>query len=251
MRLRPAPATMSWFAAQDSRAPYLSAVSRWLDIPERLYAIVRLPPFGAPRVRAIRKSQKHYHYDWVQVYDITARFENLVPMHLLKWVHREQDLRGRDVELRYFRDVDRREADFVLTDRSGPTHLIEVTWSDRPVDKALCYLHARFPDAAAIQINASGTDDYRTPDGIRVQPALLFLQSLVLRPPDLQPPEIPRHQYFRRPAHPQATTRIAGPSPNSRSCLPTSRKPNLQRPFDVRVLDGGFPNDLTGAVAEH
>ena len=74
-------------------------VSRWLDILERLYAIVRLPPFGAPRVRAIRKSQKHYHYDWVQVHDDAARFENLVAMHLLKWVHREQDIRGRDVEI--------------------------------------------------------------------------------------------------------------------------------------------------------
>ena len=135
--------------------------------------------FGAPKVRAIKKAQKHYHYDWVQVYDTAARFENLVAMHLLKWVHREQDIRGRDVDLRYFRDVDGREGDFVLTDRPGPTHLIEVKWSDRPVDKALRYLHARFPDAAAIQISATGTDDYRTPDGIRVQPALPFLQSFV------------------------------------------------------------------------
>ena len=154
-------------------------VSRWLEILERLYAIVRLPPFGAPKVRAIKKAQKHYHFDWVQVYDTAARFENLVAMHLLKWVHREQDIRGRDVDLRYFRDVDGREVDFVLTDRRGPTHLIEVKWSDRPVDKALRYLHARFPDAAAFQISATGTDDHRTPDGIRVQPALPFLQSLV------------------------------------------------------------------------
>ena len=71
------------------------------------------------------------------------------------------------------------EVDFVLTDRRGPTHLIEVKWRDRPVDKALRYLHARFPDAAAFQISATGTDDHRTPDGIRVQPALPFLQSLV------------------------------------------------------------------------
>ena len=87
--------------------------------------------------------------------------------------------RGRDVELRYFRDVDGREVDFVLTDRRGPTHLIEVKWSDRPVDKGLRYMHARFSDAAALQISATGTDDYRTPDGIRVQPALSFLTSLV------------------------------------------------------------------------
>lgn len=155
------------------------AVSRWLEILERLYAIFRVKPFGAPPLRAVKKAQKHYHYDWIQVRDRAARFENLVAMHLLKWVHHEQDVRGRDLDLRYFRDVDGREVDFVVTDREAPLHLIEVKWSDRPVDKALRYLHARFPDAAATQISAAGTDDYRTPDGIRVQPAIPFLGSLV------------------------------------------------------------------------
>ena len=39
-------------------------VARWLAILERLYAIFRLPPFGAPRMRAVKKEQKHYHFDW-------------------------------------------------------------------------------------------------------------------------------------------------------------------------------------------
>ena len=138
------------------------AVSRWLEILERLYAIFRVKPFGAPPLRAVKKAQKHYHYDWIQVRDRAARFENLVAMHLLKWAHHEQD--GRDLDLRYFRDVDGREVDFVVTDREVPVHLIEVKWSDRPVDKALRYLHARFTDAEATQISATGTDDYRTPD---------------------------------------------------------------------------------------
>ena len=100
-------------------------------------------------------------------------------MHLLKWVHHEQDVRGRDLDLRYFRDVDGREVDLVVTDREVPIHLIEVKWSDRPVDKALRYLHTRLQDAAATQISATGTDDYRTPDGIRVRPAIPFLRGLV------------------------------------------------------------------------
>ncbi|MGA1838999.1 MAG: hypothetical protein ACMUIU_00085 [bacterium] len=37
-------------------------------------------------------------------------------MHLLKWVHYEQDTKGRDLELRYFRDIDGREVDFVITE---------------------------------------------------------------------------------------------------------------------------------------
>ena len=60
-------------------------------------------------------------------------------LHLLKWVHHQQDVRGRELDLRYFRDVDGREVDFVLTERGAPTHLIEVKWSDRPPDRALRY----------------------------------------------------------------------------------------------------------------
>ena len=89
-------------------------VAHWLQILERLYAIYRLSPFGAPRIRAVKKEQKHYHWDWSLVQEPSCRFENLVASHLLKWVHHEQDTKGRDLELQYFRDTDRREVDFVV-----------------------------------------------------------------------------------------------------------------------------------------
>ena len=50
---------------------------------------------------------------------------------------------------------------------------------DRPPDRGLRYLSERFPAAAAYQLSATGSDDYRTPHGIRVQPALPFLRDLV------------------------------------------------------------------------
>lgn len=92
-------------------------MSKWLAVLERLYAIFRLSPFGAARVRAIKKAQKHYHLDWSTVADEGARFENMVACHLLKWVHWQQDTEGLDLELRYFRDTDGREVDFVVCDR--------------------------------------------------------------------------------------------------------------------------------------
>ena len=61
-------------------------VANWLQILERLYAIFRLSPFGAPRIRAVKKEQKHYHWDWSLVPEPSLRFENLVAGHLLKWV---------------------------------------------------------------------------------------------------------------------------------------------------------------------
>lgn len=154
------------------------AVSSWLAALERLYGIFRLPPLGAPRIRAVKKAQKHYHVDWSTVPRDAARFENLVASHLLKWVHFRQDAVGDDVELRYFRDTDGREVDFVIVERRMPAVLVECKWGDDEVDRNLRYLKAKFPDAAAWQLSATGTKDFVSPEGIRVAPALTLLGTL-------------------------------------------------------------------------
>jgi len=154
-------------------------VANWLQILERLYAIYRLSPFGAPRIRAVKKEQKHYHWDWSVVQEPSLRFENLVAGHLLKSVHHEQDAKGRDVDLRYFRDTDRREVDFVIVDGRTPQLLVECKWADVAIDRGLRYLKTRFPKCAAWQVSAVGTKDYVTPDGIRVAPAMELLRTLV------------------------------------------------------------------------
>ena len=153
-------------------------VASWLDTLERLYAVFRLPPFGAPRIRAVKQERKHYHSDWSPVTDPAARFENLVACHLLKWVHFQQDTQGRDLELRYFRDVDGREVDFVVLEDRRPLMLVECKLADRDIDRGLRYLKTRFPDAAAYQIALAGERDYVTPQGIRAVPALDFLRTL-------------------------------------------------------------------------
>jgi len=154
-------------------------VSRWVEILERLYAVFRLPPFGAARLRAVKKEQKLYHSDWSIVPDPGARFENLVAANLLKWVHYQQDALGRGVELLYFRDVDRREVDFVITEDRTATLFVECKWGDADVAPSLGYLKTRFPDADAWQISATGNKDYVTPDGIRVAPAWKLLGTMV------------------------------------------------------------------------
>jgi predicted AAA+ superfamily ATPase len=154
-------------------------VASWVAILERLYAIFRLSPFGAPRIRAIGKAQKHYHLDWTVVPTEAQRFENLVACHLLKWTHHAQDVEGRDVELRYFRDTDGREVDFVVTERGECRYLVECKWDDRGVDRNLRYLRERVPGGEAWQVSAVGTKDFVAPGGIRVAPALTFLRTLV------------------------------------------------------------------------
>ncbi|MBU2573874.1 MAG: ATP-binding protein [Elusimicrobia bacterium] len=153
-------------------------VARWACILERIYAIFRLPPLGAPRIRAVKKEQKHYHLDWTLPPKDAQRFENLVAVHLKKWVELESDARGRELELRYFRDVQGREVDFVIVENRRPVRFIECKWGDEEVQPALRYARERFPEADFWQISAAGTRDYHTAGGIRVCPALTLLSQL-------------------------------------------------------------------------
>jgi uncharacterized protein len=155
-------------------------VARWVDVLERVYGIFRLPPFGAPRLRAVKKERKHYHCDWSVVADPGARFENLVACHLLKWVEYQIDTQGRTLELRYFRDIDGREVDFVIVESGrSPLAFVECELSDSVPSKGLKYLKARFPAAAAWQVSAQGVRDYQSAEGIRVAPAHKLLRDLV------------------------------------------------------------------------
>ncbi len=156
-----------------------SAVANWLDIFSRLYAIFRLSPFGAAHIRAVKKEQKHFHYDWSLIEDKGARFENFVASHLLKWVHYQIDTQGRELELRYFRDIDGREVDFILTENGSPIWAIEAKWNDAEISKGLKYFKKKFPDCDAWQISAVGNKDYISKEKIRVLPACKLLSSLV------------------------------------------------------------------------
>jgi predicted AAA+ superfamily ATPase len=153
--------------------------AKWLDVLERVYSIFRLPPFGSPKLKAVKKEQKHYHFDWNLMDDDGARFENLVACHLLKWVQFLEDTEGREMELRYFRDATGREVDFVVTEKRRPVLFVEVKLSDSPVHPALHYLVQRFPNVEAWQIHLRGKKDYVTPEGIRVAPAQRLLGAWV------------------------------------------------------------------------
>jgi predicted AAA+ superfamily ATPase len=154
-------------------------VANWLRILERLYALFRLAPLAGPKIRAVKKEQKHYHFDWSVVPTDAQRFENLVAAHLLKWVHFQQDTQGRDIDLRYFRDTDGREVDFAIVEGRNVLRLVEAKWSAGPLDPNLRYLKAKYPAADAWQIHATGEKDFTTPEGIRVAPALELLRTLV------------------------------------------------------------------------
>src|SRR6266705_413687 len=76
---------------------------RWLQILENLYVCFRVSPYGAPRIRAVKKERKLYLWDWSSVEADGPRFENMLACQLLKYCHWVEDTQGYSMELRYLR----------------------------------------------------------------------------------------------------------------------------------------------------
>lgn len=129
-----------------------ATVSSWVEVLERLYVIFRVRPFSGSLVRTLRKESKAYFWDWSEVPSPGPRFENFVASHLLKYCHWMQDLEGERVELRYVRDREKHEVDFLLLKDRKPWVLVEVKLSDREPSPSLAYFRERLKAPFAFQV---------------------------------------------------------------------------------------------------
>ena len=156
-----------------------ATVGHWLGILENLYVCFRIPPFGAPRIRAVKKETKLYFWDWSQAREPGGRFENLVACHLLKYCHHLEDTEGCRMELRFLRDTDLREVDFVVLQDRKPLFAVECKSGEKSPGKAIAYFRQRTEIPAFYQVHR-GRRDYATNDGTRVLPFRTFCRELDL-----------------------------------------------------------------------
>jgi len=154
----------------------------WIGTLEKFYACFRVAPFGSAKIKAVKKEQKVYLWNWAYVENEAARFENFIASHLLRWTHWLQDMEGEKVELRYFRNTLGQEVDFVIVKKEKPWLAIEVKLDDRPLDSNLKYFLERVFVPYAFQISLKGTKDYRVPDingcKVRIMPSENLLVNL-------------------------------------------------------------------------
>ena len=153
-------------------------VARWLAILENLFVCFRIPPFGAPRIRAVKKEAKLYLWDWSQAPDKGPRFENLVACHLLKYCHLLEDTQGYRMELRFIRDTDRREVDFVVIRDNQPLFAVECKSGEGSPSRAIEYFRQRTPIESFYQVHL-GERDYVS-NGTRIVPFRTFCRELSL-----------------------------------------------------------------------
>lgn len=154
-----------------------NTVKRWIEVLEKVYYCYSVFPYGPPKIRAVKKTPKIYLWDWAEVEDKGARFENLVASHLLNFCHYQEDLLGHKMELRYLKDTDSREVDFVILKNKKPLFAVECKTGEKQISKHIRYFKERTVIPQYYQVHL-GTSDYEEP-GIRVLPFEAFCKKLL------------------------------------------------------------------------
>ena len=154
-------------------------IARWNTILSNLYYTYLVSPFGAPKIRAVKKLQKVYMWDWSLVPEEGPRFENLVASHLLKYCHYIEDTEGDVMELRYLRDTDGKEIDFVVIKNRKPIFAVECKTGDKQLSKNIQYFKQRTTIPLFYQVHMK-EKDYGAATTGRVLPFATFCRELRL-----------------------------------------------------------------------
>jgi hypothetical protein len=153
-------------------------VERWITILENLYLCFRISPFGPPKVRAVKKERKLYLWDWSMTPEGGARFENLLASQLLKYCHFIEDTEGHAMELRFLRDTDKREVDFVVLKDRKPLFAAECKSGERGVSPAIRYFAERTSIPRFFQVHLG--DRHFESGAVTVLPFRTFCRELSL-----------------------------------------------------------------------
>lgn len=114
--------------------------------------------------------------------DEPSRIENLIAVHLICFTNWMKDVEGKRCELRFYRDDQGHEVDFVILLNRKPWIAIEAKLSERPTSSSLSFLMLRQKIPFGFQISLRGSEDFirRQRFGeIRHISAARFLASLV------------------------------------------------------------------------
>ncbi len=150
------------------------AVAHWIDVLESFYYLFRLYPFSGKKIRSLKKEPKLYLWDWAEIENESARFENLIASHLLKLVHFLIDFEGHKAEIYFLRDVDKREVDFLVTVKGKPWFAVEAKLNNERLSPHLLYFKDRLNIPFCYQVvKTAGVD--RLEKGVRIISAGKFL----------------------------------------------------------------------------
>lgn len=145
--------------ANDVQLSFQTA-DRYIKILENLYYCYRITPFGLPLSRMIQKERKLYLWDWSEIDDTAARFENMVGSHLLKLAHFLEDTSGEPHQLHFLRNAQKLEIDFVLTKgkQAKPIFAVECKTGERNFSRSLQYFSSNSSIPIFYQVHLGDTN---------------------------------------------------------------------------------------------
>ncbi|MEQ1665025.1 MAG: AAA family ATPase [Bdellovibrionales bacterium] len=156
-----------------------NTVTRWIQVLEAVFYCYRILPFGAPKIRAVKHANKLYLWDWAELETDGPKFENFVASHLLKYCHFIEDTQGYNMELRYLRDIDGREIDFVVLKNKKPVFAVECKTGENKISPHIHYFKDRTNIPAFYQVHLGEKDFGESRTG-RVLPFTKFCKLLEL-----------------------------------------------------------------------
>jgi uncharacterized protein len=124
----------------------------WLEVLHQFFYSFPVLPHSRALERAIRKAAKVYLFDWTEVPDAAAQFENLVALHLLKAVSLWTATGDAKTSLRFVRDRQGREVDFVILEKERPICLVECKLADPTLSPQLSYFQEKLRAPHAVQV---------------------------------------------------------------------------------------------------
>jgi hypothetical protein len=130
-------------------------VRDWVNVLHQFYYCFPIMPWSRSLARAIRKMVKVYLFDWSEIPGEAARFENVVALHLHKAVTLWNARGEAKAALRYARDREKREVDFVITDREKPVCLVECKLTDTSPSPHLLRFQESLRAPVAVQLVAT------------------------------------------------------------------------------------------------
>ncbi|MBU1699324.1 MAG: ATP-binding protein [Candidatus Eisenbacteria bacterium] len=107
-----------------------NTVKNWLAILERFYLTFTITPWTNQITRAIHKDRKSYLFNYAQIEDEAAKFENMVALELHRAISNWNDMGYGDFGLHFIRTKEGREVDFLLSENRKPFLLIETKFGD-------------------------------------------------------------------------------------------------------------------------
>jgi predicted AAA+ superfamily ATPase len=128
-----------------------NTIRSWVSTFCSLYFGFLVRPWHRNITKGLRKEPKWFLRDWSGIEDEGRRCETMIACHLLKAVESWTDLGLGDFELRYIRDKQQREVDFLVLRDSRPWFLVEAKHQEKSLSPALVYFQRQIGCPHAFQ----------------------------------------------------------------------------------------------------